>query len=209
MSRTPRHAAGPDPGPPRPQGACPSAHFLTVGHSSRSIEAFLALLEAFEVRAVADVRRYPTSRKFPHFDRSALRDRLEAEGIAYVWFEELGGRRHGRPDRASPNEGIESPGFRNYADHMATDAFRAAAARLLDLGARRRTAILCAERLYWRCHRRLLCDFLTAQGATVEHILDRDEVRPHRLWPGAVLTADGGVIYPPEGGTGQLRLPSG
>jgi len=175
----------------------PKVRLLTVGHSNRSLEEFLSLLKAVGVRAVADVRRYPSSRKFPHFNQDALRQRLDAEGIRYAWFEDLGGRRHGGTDANSPNAGLESPGFRNYADHMLTDGFHAAAEHLLSLAAEAPTAILCAEKFYWKCHRRLLSDYLVAQGAEVEHILERGRLRAHALTQGAVVRKDANVVYPP------------
>lgn len=166
-----------------------------MGHSNRSLEEFLSLLGTFGVGAVADVRRYPGSRKFPHFGQEPLREALAAEGLAYRWFEALGGRRHGATREDSPNVGLRSPGFRNYADSMMTDAFRDAVAALLALAAERPTAVLCAEKFYWKCHRRLLSDYLVARGVTVEHILGPDELRPHRMTPGATVTEEGTVRY--------------
>ena len=179
---------------PQRQGG-PPVTVLTVGHSNRTLGDFLSLLHAFDVSAVADVRRYPGSRKFPHFGQEALCRALEAEGVEYSWFEALGGRRHGAGREDSPNVGLKSQGFRNYADYMMTEEFREAVAHLVALAVKRRTAILCAERFYWKCHRRLLSDYLVAQGVTIEHILDRDELRPHRLTPGAIITDDGTVVY--------------
>jgi len=174
----------------------PSALTLwTIGHSNRSLEDFLALLNAFGIRAVADVRRYPGSRKFPHFGQEALRAALEAEGIVYRWFEALGGRRHGTARKDSPNRGLKSPGFRNYADYMMTGPFQEAVARLLTLAGERPTAAMCAEKFYWKCHRRLLSDSLVARGLIVQHILSPDELRPHRLTRGATVTDEGMVVY--------------
>jgi uncharacterized protein (DUF488 family) len=169
---------------------------FTIGHSNRSLEDFLSLLKQFGVRVVADIRRYPSSRKFPHFNREILRKSLGAEGIRYLWFENLGGRRHKAIDKDSPNVGLESPGFRNYADHMLTEDFRAAVRELLFVTGEYPTSIMCAERFYWKCHRRLLSDYLVAQGLTVEHILDDGKLQPHGLTEGAVVTKEATVVYP-------------
>lgn len=172
------------------------SQLFTIGHSNRSFEDFLSLLKEFEIRVVADVRRYPSSRKFPHFNRDVLRELLDAQGIRYVWFEALGGRRHTGKNEKSPNIGLRTPGFRNYADYMMTDEFQVAVQELLSLGARLPTAIMCAEKFYWKCHRRLLSDFLTAQDVAVTHILEQGILRTHKLTPGAIITEDRTVIYP-------------
>lgn len=145
---------------------------------------------------LADVRRYPSSRKFPHFNRDVLRELLEAEGIHYAWFEALGGRRHTGKNENSPNTGLQSPGFRNYADYMMTDEFNAAVQEVLSFAGRQSTVVMCAERFFWKCHRRLLSDFLVTQGAEVGHILEPGNLRPHKLTPGALITEGGQVIYP-------------
>jgi len=169
---------------------------FTIGHSNRSFDEFLSLLKAFEVRVLADIRRYPSSRKFPHFNGEVLRKLLEAEGIRYLWLESLGGRRHTAENDKSPNVGLSSPGFRNYADHMATDEFRAAVEELLSTAASSRTAVMCAEKFYWKCHRRLLSDHLVAQGVQVKHILEPGKAPDHKLTPFAVIGADATVTYP-------------
>jgi uncharacterized protein (DUF488 family) len=173
-----------------------SLKVFTVGHSNRSFEDFLSLLKEFEICVVADIRRYPSSRKFPHLNRQVLLKLLSKQNIRYIWLEALGGRRHAGKNDKSPNAGLESPGFRNYADHMATDDFSSAFKELLSTAAKSRTAVMCAEKLYWKCHRRLLSDYLTAQGVEVEHIVEYGKLQPHRLTPGAVITADARVIYP-------------
>jgi uncharacterized protein (DUF488 family) len=173
-----------------------SLRLFTIGHSNRSWEDFLSLLREFSINTIADIRRYPSSRKFPHFNRKALRTLLDAEGIGYVWFEALGGRRHAAPNEDSPNAGLRSIGFRNYADYMAADDFRAAVRQLLSTAASSRTAVMCAEKFYWKCHRRLLCDYLAAQAVEVEHIIDPCKSRQHKLTPGAVITPEAAVIYP-------------
>jgi uncharacterized protein (DUF488 family) len=169
---------------------------FTVGHSNRSLEDFLILLKESEIQTLADIRRYPGSRKFPHFNQRVLRNFLEAEKIQYVWFEALGGRRHALKNEESPNLGIELPAFRNYADYMMTDQFRVAANDLLSLGKKSTTAVVCAEKLYWKCHRRLLSDFLCAQGVDVKHIFERGHLHPHKLTSIAAIGEAGTLTYP-------------
>ncbi len=168
---------------------------FTIGHSNLSFEQFISLLKEFEIHLVADIRRYPSSRKFPHFNRLTLSEKLKAENIDYLWLEALGGRRHTTAGNKSLNMGLKSLGFRNYADYMATDEFRKAVQRLLSAAARSRTSVMCAEKLYWKCHRRLLSDYLTAQGIEVVHILDPGKTSIHSLTPEAVVT-EIGVTYP-------------
>jgi uncharacterized protein (DUF488 family) len=169
---------------------------FTIGHSTLSIEAFVSLLKEFEIRLLVDIRHYPSSRKFPHFNRPALCESLKADNIDYLWLESLGGRRHAPKDHKSVNTALRSPGFRNYADYMATDEFRAGIQELLAAAQKAQTAIMCAEKLYWKCHRRLVSDYLTAQGVEVVHILDPGKTSIHTLTPEAVVT-EAGIIYPP------------
>ena len=169
---------------------------FTIGHSNRSFEDFLSLLQEFAIHTVADVRRYPSSRKFPHFNREFLRKLLSAQNIEYLWLEALGGRRHVSKNQKSPNMGLESPGFRNYADHMVTNEFQAGVQELLSTAARSCMAIMCAERFYWKCHRRLLSDYLVAQSVEVLHIVEPGKVSAHKLTPGAVITINTEVVYP-------------
>jgi uncharacterized protein (DUF488 family) len=171
---------------------------LTIGHSNRSCEEFLSLLREFEIDTLVDVRRYPGSRKFPHFNRETLREFLNARSIDYIWLEALGGRRHKGKSQHSLNMGLESPGFRNYADYMATSEFEKAVNELLSTVAASRTAIMCAEKFYWKCHRRLLSDYLLAKGVEVIHIIEPGKVSSHKLTPGAVVTC-GTVTYPAAG----------
>ena len=169
---------------------------LTVGHSNHPLDRFLALLVRHGVEALVDIRRFPGSRKHPHFHRDSLAAALPKSGVEYHWLEALGGRRHKQRDE-SPNSGLENQGFRNYADHMHTDEFKEAVKTLLEVARRKRTAIMCAEGLFWQCHRRLVSDFLVANGVTVQHIMPAGELRPHTPTPGAVM--DGGrVTYPWE-----------
>lgn len=179
---------------------------FTVGHSNLSFEQFASLLKEHRIELVADIRRYPSSRKFPHFNRPVLSRLLAAENIDYSWLESLGGRRHTEKDSESINEGLKSLGFRNYADYMVTDEFRRAVDDLLSAAAQSRTAVMCAEKLYWKCHRRLLSDYLTAQQVKVIHILDPGRTSEHKLTQGAVVT-ERGVTYPlPETSGSQRSL---
>jgi len=169
---------------------------FTIGHSNLSFEQFVSLLKEFEIGLLADIRHYPSSRMFPHFNRPALTERLAAENIDYLWLEALGGRRHTAAGDKSLNMGLKSPGFRSYADYMATDEFRRGVQELLAAAASSRTAVMCAEKLYWKCHRLLLSDYLTARGVQVIHILDPGKSSEHTLTPDVVIT-ETGVIYPP------------
>ena len=169
---------------------------LTIGHSNHPLDHFLALLARHGVEALVDIRRFPGSKKHPHFSRDNLAVALPKAGVEYHWLEALGGRRPKQREE-SPNLGLENQGFRNYADYMLTEQFREGADKLLVIARRKRTAIMCAEGLFWQCHRRLVCDFLLAKGVTVQHIMPGGELRPHKLTSGAVI-ADGQVTYPGE-----------
>ena len=164
----------------------------TLGHSTRSWDDFAALLAAHDIRGIADVRRYPGSRRHPHFAREALAETLAASGLRYDWLPELGGRRAARPD--SPHVAWREPSFRAYADYMESPEFRHGLAALLELADARPTAVLCAEAVPWRCHRQLIADTLVARGISVLHIIDTGPPRPHRLSPLARLDGDR-VIY--------------
>lgn len=166
----------------------------TVGHSTRSAEEFLALLRANGIAAIADVRRFPASRRHPHFARDAMAAWLADAGIGYRHVEALGGRRAARPD--SINTGLRHPSFRGYADYMQTTPFRDALDAVVAWAAGQPTALLCAEAVWWQCHRGLIADVLTARGHEVRHILDsRAAPRVHRLHEVARI-ADGEVRYP-------------
>lgn len=162
----------------------------TVGHSTRSLEEFLGLLAAYDIELVADVRRYPGSRRWPHFAREPLAESLAGHGRSYEWFPELGGRRRPRADSA--NTAWRSAAFRGYADYMETESFAMGLARLADLGGGLRTAIMCAEALWWRCHRALIADGLRWAGIEVYHILGPTGSVLHPYSPAASIT--GGVL---------------
>ncbi|HET6360919.1 MAG TPA: DUF488 domain-containing protein [Gemmatimonadota bacterium] len=178
----------------------------TIGHSTLTLDAFVGLLRDAGVAAIADVRRYPASRRNPQFNRETLAAFLEARGTRYRWFEELGGRRSGATPATSPNLGLENAGFRAYADYTGTEQFRSALAELIAWAAERPTAILCAEALWWRCHRRLIADQWVDRGGEVVHIYSDGKLEPHALWDLARREA-GGLVYPPEQGELPLSPP--
>jgi len=155
----------------------------TIGHSTRSLEEFLELLSANRIEAVADVRRYPGSRRWPHFTREPLGTALEKRAILYLWLPELGGRR--APRRDSPNTAWRSAAFRGYADYMETEAFAEGLTRLVNLASGLRTAVLCAESLWWRCHRGLIADVLRWLNFEVIHILGPGSTAIHPYTPAA------------------------
>jgi uncharacterized protein (DUF488 family) len=177
----------------------PGGRAFTIGHSTHPLDAFCALLERHGVRRVADVRRFPGSRRHPQFARDTLAEGLAARGIGYTHLEALGGRRSVAP--GSGNGGWDNTAFRGYADHMATAAFAAGLAELEALANAEPTAVVCAEALWWRCHRRLVADALVARGWAVDHIGPDGRIAAHELTPFAVV-ADGRVTYP----AAQLRL---
>jgi uncharacterized protein (DUF488 family) len=167
---------------------------LTVGHSTHEWEAFLRLLRAASVEALVDVRRHPGSRRLPQFNSDALERSLPAASIEYVWLgEELGGRRRARRD--SENAGWQVAGFRAYADHMASAEFEAGLERLERLAREKRTAFMCAEGDWRRCHRRLIADALTARGWDVVHLLRDGRRERHELPPFARIEGER-VGYP-------------
>jgi uncharacterized protein (DUF488 family) len=153
----------------------------TVGHSTRSPDEFIRLLNRHGVRAVADVRRFPRSRKYPHFNDDSLAESLPAAGVQYVALPSLGGRR--RPSPASVNTGWRNEGFRGYADYSQTPQFDEGIARLAELAARTPTAIMCAEAVPWRCHRSLIADAMLVRGWHVLDILGENDPTPHKLTP--------------------------
>jgi uncharacterized protein (DUF488 family) len=168
---------------------------LTVGHSNRTLDEFVALLRGAGVRGVADVRRFPRSRRHPWFDRESLAAALPAAGVAYAWFEALGGLRDAPPD-ARPFAGLD-PQWQGYAAHMGTPAFRAALDSLIRFSASHGpVAVMCAERTPEGCHRHLLSDALATAGEDVRHLTDPGHETPHRPHPRLVIEA-GRLGYPP------------
>lgn len=174
------------------------SRLFTIGHSTRALDAFLALLREHDVGVLVDVRRHPASRRHPHFGREPLAAALGAAGVDYRHEPALGGRRSGvRED--SPNGAWRSRSFQAYADHAASPAFRGALERLeRDAGRERRPAVTCAEIVPWRCHRQIIADHLVARGHEVIHILEPGKAQPHELAAHARIV-DGKVVYPPEG----------
>jgi uncharacterized protein (DUF488 family) len=168
---------------------------LTIGHSTRSLEELLELLEAHRVGHLADVRTIPRSRHNPQFNRDRLVCGFPRAGIGYTHMPALGGLRHARPD--SPNQGWRNASFRGFADYMQTPEFEAGLGTLIEAAARARTAIMCAEAVPWRCHRSLIADALCARGIQVEHILSAARTEPHVLTAFAMVEGTR-VTYPPE-----------
>jgi uncharacterized protein (DUF488 family) len=173
--------------------------FFTVGHSRRSIEDFSGLLAAADVRLVVDVRTVPRSRANPQFNRDVLPDSLAEYQIGYEHLPSLGGLR-GRQRAVSPatNAFWENASFHNYADYALGEEFRTGLARLREWGHARRSAIMCAEALWWRCHRRIIADYLIAAGEEVVHILGPGHLEPARLTEEARVGPDGTLTYPGE-----------
>lgn len=176
-----------------PDGGSDRLVVYTIGHSTLPAERFLDRLAAHGIRRLADVRTVPRSRRHPQFEKARLADLLASRGILYRHFPELGGLRRARRD--SVNTAWQTPGFRGYADHMQTPAFEVGLAALLDYAAPEPTAIMCAEAVWWRCHRALLADALVARGVEVRHILSERDVRAHRLSDFARVES-GRVTYP-------------
>ncbi len=163
------------------------ATLYTIGHSTRPLEDLLAILKAHSIQTLVDIRAFPMSRRLPQFNRESLEENLAHAGIRYLWMPALGGYRKKIRDD-SPNIALRNPSFRNYADYMLTAAFENAMAELVALAEASRTAYMCAERVYFRCHRMLVSDWLVAHGHEVMHIDGTDSLKPHRL------TADARVI---------------
>ena len=179
----------------------PAPAVLTIGHSTRALAELLALLAEFEASTLVDVRRFPGSRRYPHFGGPALAQSLGGAGIGYAHEPDLGGRRD--PSPGSVNTAWRVAAFRGYADHMASPEFRAGLERVLALSEAGRPVIMCAEAVPWRCHRQLIADALVARGVAVRHILGPGPARAHELNPSARPGPDGVLIYP---ATAQARL---
>lgn len=176
----------------------------TVGHGTRTIEELRAVLAGADVTRVVDARRFPGSRRHPHFAREALERSLPAAGVAYDWRgETLGGRRSAAA-RPSRHPAWTNASFRNYADYMETATFRTALAELEAEAGRERLAVMCAETLWWRCHRRLIADAATVDGVDVVHLVRPGESQRHRLHP-ALRVEDGKPVYD-VGATGTLGV---
>jgi uncharacterized protein (DUF488 family) len=160
----------------------------TIGHSTHGIEKLAGLLQAHAIELVADVRQFPVSRRYPHFNAEPLRIALRGHGIGYEHFVDLGGRRRPLPD--SPNTAWRNASFRGYADYMETTVFAAAMARLLERSREGRVALMCAEAVWWRCHRSLISDYLKARGLGVAHISSETKAELHP-WTSAARIVNG------------------
>ena len=171
--------------------------FYTIGHSTRALTDFVALLQSVEVALVADIRRIPRSRTNPQFNTDTLPASLAPFGIDYEHIAALGGRRSRTPDApAGTNDFWSNASFRNYADYASTAAFQTGLRHLLALGRGRTCAIMCSEAVWWRCHRRIVADYLLAGGETVIHIMGQGRLEPARLTPGARVQPGGTLAYP-------------
>ena len=189
-----------------------STTVYTIGHSTRTLEEFICLLQVHGIRLLADIRSYPASRRMPWFQgpqfppfmpedearrHEALETTLPEAGFGYIWMRALGGRRRQLRDD-SPNAALHSPAFRNYADYMLTAEFRDAVAQLVDMAATIPTCVMCAEaQVYYHCHRMLLSDYLVVQDHQVLHISNRSQPKPHRITPEARVEHEQ-LIYPAE-----------
>ncbi len=175
----------------------PALQLWTVGHSTRSADEFIRVLQAHGIECVADVRRFPGSRRHPQFGSEALAAALAQRGIAYTWIQELGGRRRiGREDERPPT-GWHNASFGAYAHHLHTEEFATGLERLLHLAQACRTAMMCSELLWWRCHRALVSDALRFTGHAVTHILTEAAGRAHP-YTSPVRIVDGELTYPAQ-----------
>lgn len=169
------------------------ATLFTIGHSTRTLDELIAALQAHKIETLVDIRTYPMSRRLPYFNRENLEKALPEAGIQYLWMKDLGGLRKKSLDD-SPNFALRNASFRNYADYMLTPQFERAAEELIEIAERSRTAYMCAERVYFKCHRMLVSDCLVAHGHDVLHIDDEKPPKPHKLMPEARLV-DGKLLY--------------
>jgi uncharacterized protein (DUF488 family) len=167
--------------------------FYTIGHSTRTFDELTSALHAHNIKTLVDIRAFPVSRRLPQFNRDSLEQTLPAAGIRYVWMKALGGYRKAVLDE-SPNIALRNDSFRNYADYMLTPEFENAIAEVIRLAGAAPTAYMCAERVYFRCHRMLVSDWLVSHGHEVLHIDATGPVRPHKLTAEARLT-DGKLLY--------------
>lgn len=174
-----------------------SRRFFTVGHSSRTLEEFIELLRGPQVQLVVDVRKIPRSRAHPHFGDATLSAALRSAGIAYERIAELGGLRGKAANVPRELNGLwENQSFHNYADYALSDAFRLGFGQLLNDGQWRTCAVMCSEAVWWRCHRRIIADYLLAAGEEVLHLMEAGREERAHLTPGAVIRLDASVVYP-------------
>ena len=168
---------------------------FTIGHSTRTIEEFLVMLNSFNIKILADIRRLPGSRKYPQFDQDALKKSLEENGIEYVYIEDLGGRRKVAPD--SKNTTWRNKSFQGYADYMETESFKNGINDLENLALEKPTAIMCSEAVWWRCHRSMVSDYLKAKNWEVLHIMSLGKATEHPYTSPARVVGDQ-VFYSEE-----------
>ncbi len=183
--------------------------FYTIGHSTRKIEELISLLKAYKIELLVDVRAFPVSTRNPQFNKENLKESLSQNDIEYIWLgREFGGYRKKSEglEESSPNTGWKVEGFRIYADYMLSDIFKKAADQLLNLAENKRVAYVCAEKFYWRCHRRLISDYLLSKGHKVWHIIESDKLRKHELTKFAQVK-EGILTYPPKESSYTPRLP--
>jgi uncharacterized protein (DUF488 family) len=180
--------------------------FFTVGHSSHGIEAFAELLRQAQVELLVDIRKIPMSRANPQFNAGALPGELAASRIAYEHIAALGGLRgKARALPADVNGFWTNDSFHNYADYALSEPFHAGLEQLLDEGRKRRCAIMCSEAVWWRCHRRIVTDYLIASGQTVFHIMGPNRIEPAHLTAGAVVRPDKTIVYPVLSGASEAQ----
>jgi uncharacterized protein (DUF488 family) len=176
---------------------------FTIGHSTRQVSEFIELLRQVSVDLLVDVRSLPRSRANPQFNADTLAQALAPAGIGYIHLAALGGLRGGRKDATpSPNALWRSDAFRNYADYAETAQFRSGLDQLIEVARETCCAIMCAEAVWWRCHRRIVADYLLVQGIPVAHIMGPGKVDPATLTPGAEPLADDTIHYPSSGERG-------
>ena len=165
-----------------------AATIYTIGHSTHTFAEFLEMLRSFGIKTLFDIRRLPGSRKFPQFDKENLKPSLEDSGIRYIHAEDLGGRR--RPKKDSKNTRWNNTSFRGYADYMETDEFKNAVAKLEKAATEERVVYMCAEAVWWRCHRSMVSDYLKAKGWTVWHIMAADKAQEHQYTAPAIVVGE-------------------
>jgi uncharacterized protein (DUF488 family) len=174
-----------------------SQAFYTIGHSTHPLNEFIDLLKAAQIETVVDVRSIPRSRTNPQFNLETLPDALGRERVDYVHLAGLGGRRSKpKGDAPSPNGYWTHPAFRNYADYALSAAFHDAFAQLLELGHRQTCVVMCSEAVWWRCHRRIIADYLLQHGETVLHVMNAGRIEQATMTPGAQPQSDGTLLYP-------------
>lgn len=173
----------------------------TIGHSTRTIEEFIALLQIYQIGLVADIRNYPGSKRYPHFNKEALEVSLIENGIKYLHLKELGGRRKPKPD--SVNTAWRNEAFKGYADYMETDEFKLGVELLQKVAKEHRSAYMCSEAVWWRCHRSLVSDYLKIRDWKVMHILSTTKANEHPFTSAATVN-NGKLSY--EGGQKKLDL---